>query len=296
MNETHRVWPAVVALILLSLIWGYNWVVMKQVLDYVDPVDFTALRLFFGMLALFVVMALRGVPLRLVAPGPTIVLGLLQCGAFSLLIQLAIVNGGAGKTAVLVYIMPFWLLPLAWLLLDERIRRHQWGAIMLGALGLFCVLEPWTLQASLASSALAVLASIIWAISAVYAKRLRAKVRLNVLSLTAWQMLFGTIAVCAAALILPSRPIDMSAYFIGALVYNALFATGLAWLLWLFVLDRLPAGVAGLSSLGVPAVGVLAAWIELAEQPSAAEGVGMVLIATALGLLSWLATRPKRAP
>lgn len=296
MSGAQRLWPAVVALILLSLIWGYNWVVMKQVLDYVDPVDFTALRLFFGMLALFAVMALRGVSLRLVAPGPTIVLGLLQCGAFSLLIQLAVVSGGAGKTAVLVYIMPFWLLPLAWLWLDERIRGFQWIAIALGGLGLFCVLEPWAMQASLASNALAVLASIIWAISAVYAKRLRAKVRLNVLSLTAWQMLFGTLAVCAAALILPSRPIEMSAYFVGALAYNALLATGLAWLLWLFVLDRLPAGVAGLSSLGVPAVGVLSAWIELAEQPSIAEGLGMLLIAAALGLLSWLAMRPRSAP
>jgi drug/metabolite transporter (DMT)-like permease len=71
---------------LLSLIWGYNWVFMKRVLDYVDPVDFTALRVFFGTLALFVVMAMRGVSFRLVAPRQTIVLGLLQCGAFSLLI------------------------------------------------------------------------------------------------------------------------------------------------------------------------------------------------------------------
>ena len=294
MSETRRLWPAFLALALLSLIWGYNWVFMKRVLDYVDPVDFTALRVLFGTLALFVVMAMRGVSFRLVAPRQTIVLGLLQCGAFSLLIQLAVVNGGAGKTAVLVYIMPFWLLPLAWLLLDERIRGFQWAAIGLGALGLFLVLEPWALQASLASNALAVLASIIWAISAVYAKRLRSKVRLNVLSLTAWQMLFGTIVVCAVALILPSRPIEVSAYFIGALAYNALLATGLAWLLWLFVLDRLPAGVAGLSSLGVPAVGVLSAWIELAEQPSAAEGAGMLLIAVALALLSWLGIRPRR--
>ncbi|MDX5364657.1 MAG: DMT family transporter [Pseudazoarcus pumilus] len=287
----RRLWPAVAALILLSLIWGYNWVVMKRVLHYVDPVDFTALRLLFGMLALFVVMLLRGVSFRLAAPGATIVLGLLQCGAFSLLIQLAVVNGGAGKTAVLVYLMPFWLLPMAWLLLDERIRGYQWVAIALGAVGLVCVLEPWALQATLASNALALLASVIWAVSAVYAKRLRNRVRLNVLSLTAWQMLFGTIAVCTAALLLPSRPIEPSAYFIGALVYNALFATGLAWLLWLYVLGHLPAGVAGLSSLGVPAVGVLSAWIELGEQPSLAEGAGMLLIAAALILLSWLATR-----
>src|SRR5574337_1821574 len=32
---------AVLALILMSLIWGYNWVVMKQVIQYVDPFDFS---------------------------------------------------------------------------------------------------------------------------------------------------------------------------------------------------------------------------------------------------------------
>ena len=60
-------------------------------------------------------------------------------------------------------------------------------------------------------------------------------------------------------------------------------------MLWLYVLDKLPAGVAGLSSLSVPAVGVLAAWLELGERPSGSETVGMILIAAALGLLSVIA-------
>jgi drug/metabolite transporter (DMT)-like permease len=297
-SGVRRMWPAVLAFVLLSLIWGYNWVVMKKVLHFVDPVDFTALRVLFGTLAQFVLMLVRGVPLRPVALGPTIVLGLLQCGAFSVLIQLALMQGGAGKTAVLVYVMPFWLLPMAWIFLAERVRGLQWVAIGTAAAGLIFVLEPWNTGASLVASALALLASIVWASSAIFAKRLRARVRLDLISLTAWQMLFGGVLLGVVALVLPSRPIEPTLYFFGALAFNALFATALAWLLWLYVLDRLPAGVAGLSSLAVPAVGVLAAWIELGEQPSIAEGVGMVLIALALGLLSWLVLRrpmPARA-
>lgn len=291
MSGPHRMWPAAVALTALSLIWGYNWVVMKKVLHFIDPVDFTALRVLFGTVCLFVVMLLLRKPLRLVAPGPTIVLGLLQCGAFSTLIQLALVQGGAGKTAVLVYVMPFWLLPMAWLLLGERIRELQWMAIAVGAAGLMLVLEPWNFEASLLSSAIALTASLVWASAAIYAKRLRARVQLDLLSLTAWQMLFGSIVVCTVAWLLPSREIEPGVYFFAALAYNAILATALAWLLWLFVLDRLPAGVAGLSSLAVPAVGVLSAWIELGEQPSLAEGAGMLLIAVALGLLTWIAGR-----
>lgn len=299
MSGTHRAWPAVAAFVLLSLIWGYNWVVMKKVLQFADPVDFTALRVIFGTIALFVLMLLRRMPLRPVALGPTIVLGLLQCGAFSVLIQLALVHGGAGKTAVLVYVMPFWLLPMAWAFLGERVRGLQWVAVAMAALGLVFVLEPWSVQASLVSNAVALLASIVWASAAIYAKRLRARVRLELVSLTAWQMLFGAIVLAAVAWLVPSRPIDPTPYFFGALAYNAILATALAWLLWLFVLDRLPAGVAGLSSLAVPAVGVLSAWVELGERPSLAEGCGMALIAAALALLSWLvlrATPARRVP
>src|SRR5690554_4191388 len=292
MSAQRPMWRAALARIALSVIWGYNWVVMKQVLVFADPVDFTALRVLFGTLCLFVVMALRGKSFRLVAPGPTILLGVLQCGAFSTLIQLALVQGGAGKTAVLVYVMPFWLLTLAWMFLGERIRELQWVAIAVGAAGLVFVLEPWNFEASVLSSAIALTASLVWAGAAVYAKRLRARVQLDLLSLTAWQMLFGSIVVCTAAWTVPSaRELEPSLYFFGALAYNAIVATALAWLLWLFVLDCLPAGVAGMSSLAVPAVGVLSAWIELGERPSMAEGAGMLLIALALGLLTWFAGR-----
>jgi len=56
----------------------------------------------------------------------------------------------------------------------------------------------------------------------------------------------------------------------------------------------LPAWVAGLASLVVPAVGVLAAWIELGEKPSGAELLGMLLIALALLLLTLLTLRQTR--
>lgn len=146
------------------------------------------------------------------------------------------------------------------------------------------------------STILALVAGLVWAASAVFAKRLRAGVELDLLSLTAWQMLLGSLVLCVLAWVLPSEPPQLTPYFIGALVYNALFATGLAWLMWLFILDRLPAGLAGLSSLAVPAVGVLAGWVELGERPSASESVGMLCIAVGLVAISLIAMRGRRRP
>ncbi|WP_295008870.1 EamA family transporter [uncultured Dechloromonas sp.] len=282
------------ALIILSLVWGYNWVVMKQVVPYVDPFDFSALRTLLGAASLFICLRLLKRPLAIASPGRVAVLGLLQTAAFTALIQWALVAGGAGKTAVLVYAMPFWLIPLAWAILDERIRGGQWLAVASAGGGLLLFLEPWQAGGSWFSNLLGLAAGLTWASATLYAKRLRARHDFDLLALTAWQMLFGSLALCIVALVFSSRPIQPVPYFFGALAFNALLATGLAWVLWLYILQNLPAGQAGLSSLGTPAIGVLAGWIELGETPSPAEFAGMLLIGGALAGLYLLALRAAR--
>lgn len=274
------------ALVVLALIWGYNWVVMKRVLDYVSPLDFVALRSGCGCLCLFVMLRLQGKSLRPVALQLAVPLGLLQIAGFMGLIQLALASGGAGKTAVLAYTMPFWMLLLARLFLGERIRGLQWLAVALAGLGLVLILEPWHWHGTLLSSVLALGAGLVWASSAIVTKRLRPHYPADLLALTAWQMLFGALTLIVLALLLPGRPLQPSGYFIAALAYNALLGTALGWWLWLFVLDSLPAGVAGLSMLAVPSVGVLASWLQLGETPSLLEGLGMATVMAALALLA----------
>lgn len=280
---------AFVALALLALIWGYNWVVMKQVIQYVDPFDFSAIRTLLGAATLFLVLLILRRPMKITALRQVALLGVLQTAAFTALIQWALVAGGAGKTAVLVYTMPFWVLPMAWWLLGERIKGSQWFAIAVAGLGLVLVLEPWAMRGSLFSNLLAIAGGLTWAASAVLAKRMRRDHVFDLLSLTAWQMLFGALALCVIAVLHPSRPIDPTPYFFGALAFNAVLATGLAWLLWLYVLQHLSTGLAGLSTLGVPMIGALAGWLELGERPGAVELTGMLLIGTALALISVMA-------
>ena len=279
------------ALVTLAMIWGYNWVIMKRVLDYVSPLDFVALRSACGCACLFVMLRLQGKSLRPVALRLAIPLGLLQIAGFMGLVQLALASGGAGKTAVLAYTMPFWMLLLARLFLGERIRGLQWLAVALAATGLVMILEPWHLHGTLLGSVLALCAGLVWASSAIVAKRLRPRYPADLLALTAWQMLFGALALGIVALLVPGRPLQASGYFIGALAYNAVLGTALGWWLWLFVLDSLPAGVAGLSILAVPSVGVLASWLQLGETPSVLEGLGMTTVLAALALLAGLGLR-----
>jgi drug/metabolite transporter (DMT)-like permease len=276
---------ALLALGALSLVWGYNWVVMKVALGYVGPWDFAALRGAFGAVLLFGLVWAVGAPLRPRHVGKTILLGVFQTTGFVGLISWALTIGTAGKSAVLGYTMPFWVIVFGWPFLPDRLRGWQWPAAGLILAGLVLVLEWWEGSASTLGSVLALGAGISWAVSVIVFKKIPLESRNDLLALTAWQMLYGVIPLVAIALLVDERPIEWSNAFIGALIYNGVGGMAIAPLLWLNILQRLPATISGLNALAVPIVGVLAAWLQLGERPSAAEGIGMVLILGGLALL-----------
>lgn len=273
------------AFVVLALIWGYNWVVMKVAVRYAGPIDFAVLRTGFGALVLFCVLLLLRVPLSPRHVATTVLLGIFQTAGFVGLISASLAIGEAGKSAVLAYTMPFWLIAISRAFLGERLKGRQWLAVLLALCGLVLVLEPWVGGTGLASSALALGAGMSWAVSVVIFKRIPVAGRGELLSLTTWQMVYGLVPLAFAALLVSEPPVEWSGPFIAALAYNAVGGMAIATLLWLYILGRLPATISGLSSLVVPLVGVLAAWLQLGERPSAAEGVGMLLIVVALGLL-----------
>ena len=222
-------------------------------------------------------------------------IGLAQTMGFQALVQWALVDGGAGKTALLAYSMPFWLVVLGWVLWKERPGLLVVCALAIAAIGLTLVLEPWLGLGNAKSSALALGGGLAWAIGVALTKRLFDRGDVSALSLTAWQMLIGSLGLVAIALLIPERSIEWSPWFIAALTYNTVLASGLAWLLWSFVVARLPANIAGLSSLVIPIAGVGFAWALLGERPSRIECVGIVCIGIALALVNLQPARAKTA-
>lgn len=285
---------ALLALAVLTLIWGYTWVVAKQALDFAGPFAMAAWRAVAGTVVLFVALALMRRPLGLVAPLKTAIVGLFQTGAFIALSTWALVDVGAGRTAVLIFTMPIWTLLLAWAILGERIRGAQWWAAASTLSGLALIIQPWNLHASLQAKVLAILAAMAWALSIILVKRWRKQLAADVLSLTAWQMAFGSALLVAVALAVPEKPTQWSPHFIALLAWMALGATALGWLLWLHVLERLPAWQASLSVLGIPVVAILSSRLQLDERVDGLEAAGMLLIGAGLVLISFLNWRSQR--
>ncbi|MCE5255182.1 MAG: DMT family transporter [Actinomycetia bacterium] len=277
----RRRWLPVAALLLLALIWGYSWVVMKMALDYVEPFTFSALRTFPAALLLLAIMPLLKRPVRPKAFWPTALLGLLQTTGFVGLMTWALEGQGAGKTSILTYTMPFWVLLMAWVVLGERLRGFQWLAVGLALCGLILILQPWSLEGKFRDF-LAVGGAVSWAASAVYAKVLRKHHEVDLLALTAWQLLLGSLPLIVIAAATWTRPPEWTGTFIWTLIYSIVLGSGLAWILWLYILDSFSAGEAGLASLLNPVIGMSAAWIQLGERPGLLEGLGMIAIVGAL--------------
>jgi drug/metabolite transporter (DMT)-like permease len=288
MNKKKTYQPAILAIAALSFIWGYNWVVMKECLLYADAFDFAALRTSIGAVSLFALLLWKRRPLRPKAFWMTVLLGFVSTTACIGLVTLALATGGVGKTAILVYIMPFWVLLLAWPILAEHIRGSQWVPVILAFSGLMIILEPWNLQSTFISKFFAVLAGLAWALSAIMTNIMTRKNSFDLISLTAWQMLLGALPLIVIALIASDRPVHWTPYFTIGLLYSSVVSQALALLLWFFILSKLPAGVASMGTLATPVIGTIAAAIELGERPSITEAWGMLLILAALTFLSLL--------
>ena len=76
--------------------------------------------------------------------------------------------------------------------------------------------------------------------------------------------------------------------------YNAILVCGIAFLLWTYLFDRLPAGIAGLGTLAVPVIGITVSRFQFGEEIGFWEGWGIALILAGLALLSIIRLREAR--
>ena len=295
---SYRRWLPALALLVLSLTWGYTWVLAKQGLVYAPPFAFAAERCVGGALTLILVLKLMGRPLKLVAPGPTLAIGLTQVAGFMVFQTWALVEGGPGKTAVLIFTMPIWTLLMAWPLLGERVRGKQWLAAASTLIGLLLIIEPWDMHSSLFSKFLGLMAALCWATGTILIKRLRSTTPVDLLTLTAWQMILGAVPLVVLSLVVTERPTDWTLSYMGILAFMSIGSTAMCWWLWIYILDRVPAWEASLSVLGTPVVVILLSRLTFGEEFKTSEVAGILLIGTGLALLSllsWAASRRNSA-
>ena len=270
---------AVTGLLLLSIIWGSNIPFMKFALDFSGPAEFSFIRNFFGSIILFGLLVILKKPIFVKEVPKLIILGIFQTAAFTGFLIWALVEGGASKTAILVFTMPLWVSMMAWPILQEKLSVKQWIATGICFLGIGLIINPANLTGSMLSSILAIASGFSWAIGVILSKKIHKRYpTLDLLTITAWQMLWGSIPLFLILFLVNLEPIIWTNYFIGIILFNIIFVNAIAYLLWFFALKYLSASLVSILSLLTPIASALSAYLLLDETSTNFELMGYILI------------------
>jgi drug/metabolite transporter (DMT)-like permease len=281
--ETRR--SAHIALVALALIWGSNWVVMKFALMHAHPVLYNVQRIWLAVGSLFAVMVWQR---KLAWPAvwwPILVTGFLQMMNFGST-TMALAGGGAGRTSVLVFTMPFWTLLIAWPVLHERVRGALWFAVAFALVGLLLVVEPWRWEGDLESKLWAVVSGFGWAAGTVATKYYQRRYNLDMLNFLAWQMVVGVLPLTPLPWLLGLPAARWDAAYVGQLVWTAVVSTALGFMLWIEILRHLPAGTATLNMFSIPVIALVSSMLVFGERLTRNEWTGIACIACGLAILT----------
>ncbi|MFD4840888.1 DMT family transporter [Achromobacter sp. NPDC058515] len=278
---------AMLLLAVVVLAWGFTWVVSKLLLLHMTPLWAVAARSMAGTAALLALgLALRRVAWPVKADIPVILsVGLLHMGAFAALVSLGLQYVPAGRSVVLAYTTPLWVIPAAWLFLREPIGRGRQAGLALGLAGLILIFNPlafdWSNRDALLGNGLVLLAALCWAANIVYVRAHRWATPPFELAL--WQALLATGVLSALAFAAEGMPVvDWSADLAWLLGYGGVFGIAIAYWAAVNVNRSLPAGVTSIGLLGVPVFGLLCSAVILHEPLSASLLAGMALIVTGI--------------
>lgn len=271
----------------VALIWGINWPVMKVGIAGLGATEFALLRALLGALTMFAVAAALGV-LRWPRKEDMwliVHLGVLQTGAFLLLISKGVQAIGAGKSAILAYTTPIWVAPLSVFLLKDRLSAGSLAGAVLSLTGLVALLGPteidWTDGNAVGGNLMLVAAALVWSLSIIHIRAHRWKG--SPLEAVPWQLGIASVFLLAWWLLFePPHEMRWSPGVVGALAFNGPLATGLAFWLMTAVTKRLPALLTSLLSLVIPVIGVATSAWALHEPITQAMVIGGALVLSGL--------------
>lgn len=280
---------ALLILLLVALIWGYNWVVMKRATSDAPSIPFVSARLFIAAACLFAFAVVMRRTLRVGHPVSVLGIALANSVFAFMLMMLAVESGEAGKSAILTYTMPFFVILIAWPVLGERPAAAQWLATAIAAVGIVLLLD--LSRAPGMAEIFALLSGLSWGVGVVLIRRHQTLHPDDSIALGAWQNLIG-----AAVLGFVSLPDGFSGWnwspmLIFALIYNGVLISAASLVLWFWLLRHVDSGIASLGTLATPVCGLIAGMIELGERPTAQDWAGIALVVIALSITGFAAHR-----
>ncbi|MHA6282794.1 DMT family transporter [Morganella morganii] len=283
----------------LGIIWGTNFIFMRQASEWISPVQIVFLRVLCGFVPIAVMAWMQKAVRRehLKYTGHFLVMALLA----TVIYYWAFASGTSlllsGVSGVLSGAIPlFSFIVAAIFLRQEKITVMRLCGLMLGFAGVILIAKPWQVSGesiSLAGVGYMILGSLSVGISFVYAKKFLADKQIAPLALTTYQI---GLALVILACITPFTGITAiaqdSTASLGLIIGLGLLGTGVAYLTYYYLILNMGAVVASSVTYIPPVVALIVGFLAANEQLGVTEILSMVLIMSGVFLLQ----RPSRRP
>jgi drug/metabolite transporter (DMT)-like permease len=270
-------------MLLVTLIWGANFTVMKVGLSAMPPLAYTAVRFAVACLLLWAVLQWRegsvAVPRGMV--WPLVGLGLLGNTAYQIAFTLALAMSTATNCALILSTMPAVVASLGHVTgIEPTTARMRWG-IAIATVGVVLVVaargvafDATTLRGDL----LAIAATLCWSAYTLGLRKLPGT--MSPLAVTAHTTFTGTPGLVLAGvpgmLALDWGAVPVVAW--GSIAYAAVLSLGVAYLIWNASVARVGSSRTAIYMCVTPVVAALVAWLVLEERLVPLQGGGAVLI------------------
>jgi drug/metabolite transporter (DMT)-like permease len=267
-------------MLLVALIWGANFVIVKAAFAEIPPLAFAAVRFTIASIALALLLRWReglgpwpaGQSWRLVG------LGFVGHTLYQTLFVLGLARTTAANSAMLLSTTPALVALFGASLGIERVSRRAAGGIALAMLGIALVMTPRGAGFSmrtLSGDALTLASVVCWASYVLGVRKMGE--RFSALRLTTLSMLTGT----PGLLLLGAPQLDFSTVgwrAWGGILYSAFFALVIGYLLYHRAVQRIGSVQTSIHGCIIPIIASLIAWAALGEQPTLRQGLGAALI------------------
>lgn len=268
--------------LVVIIVWGLNFVVIKVGLDDMPPMLLGALRFMLAAFPAILFIRRPQIPLRwLLLYGLTISLG-----QFAFLFYAMSVGMPAGLASLVLQSQAFFTLLFAALFLGERLRATNLLGLLVAAAGLLLIGLQGDRLMTVAGFFLTIGAASMWALGNIVTRKLG---KVNLVGLVVWGSLVPPLPFLALSWQLEGpdaieaalRGINLDSILV--LIYLAFGATILGYGLWSRLLSRYPASQVAPFSLLVPVVGLTSSALLLDERLGPLQVLGALLVM--LGLL-----------
>jgi drug/metabolite transporter (DMT)-like permease len=248
--------------VIITLIWGSTWIVIKDQLGPVPPSWSVTYRYVIACVGMFAYAAAKREPLGIGLQGHLLALsfGLPQ---FFLNFNFVYAAEQYITSGIVAMVFALLLVPnslFSWFFLKHRIARRfiAGSGIAIGGVALLFLNEVRTAAAAPGTVLIGIGLTILGVLSASVSNVLQATERLRsrpIASMIAWGMFYGTVANAVFALAIYGAPVIeyRIGYWIG-LFYLGLFASALAFTFYFAILREVGPGRAAYSSLLVPII------------------------------------------